>query len=97
MYQEHAGSFCKWDGENLVGSIIYRDKYDGVHPNAHGVQIHTSDGGLLAIGYIKHAEFDATLAKAICDDALRENRPYEWWVKTASEWWARNAEPEAGR
>ena len=90
MYQEHNGSFYKWDGENLVGSIIYHDERDGAHPNAHGVQIHTSDGGLLAIGYIQHSEFDAPLAQAICDKALLENRSYEWWVKTAREWWAAN-------
>ena len=96
MYQEHNCSFYKWDGGNLVGSIIYHDERDGVHPNAHGVQIHTSDGGLLAIGYIRHSEFDAPLAKAICDAALRKNRDYKWWIANARKWWVQTAEAGAG-
>ena len=93
MWELNNGSYYKWDGDKLHASLINHGDDDGLHPNTYGCQIHPADGGLIAIGYIPHSLFDHVRAEAICDSALRENKPYAWWVENHAQWWTEEVEP----
>lgn len=86
------GSYYKWNDakEKLEASIIYHSSQDGKHTNSYGVQIYTSDGSLLDIGYIAENNFHHLLAKGIADMALRENKDFEWWRENYRLWWQKN-------
>lgn len=90
MWELNNGSYYKYEDGELTGSIIHHQEFDGRHPNQYEIQIHTSDGGLLAIGYIRDVEFNEILAKEICNMALRENKDFNWWIDNYGIWWQQN-------
>lgn len=90
MWQESKGNYFNFVGDDLIGSIIHHDARDGVHPCTYGVQIHTSDGGLLAIGYIHEDDFDEDTAKSLCESAISMNMPFDWWIQNSHAWWRSN-------
>lgn len=87
-WEEQKGSYYKWDDENLNASLIHHiPEHDGHPYERYSVQIHTSDGGLVVIGYIRIEHFDADVAQSLADLALSENQTYDWWIANATEWW----------
>lgn len=83
-------SWYLWgDDHDLMGSIIYCNKKEK-HPNSYTIQIHTSDGGILAIGRVRKSEFYEVPVKHIVEMALRENKDYDWWMANKYEWWNKN-------
>lgn len=90
MWESSNGSYYKFENGDIPGSIIHIESFDGKHPNTYSVQILTSDGGLLAIGYIPNVYFNAEIAQKICDLALEENKDYVWWIENYRSWWEGN-------
>jgi len=84
------GSYYQWKNEELEASIIYHGIEDGRHPNAYGLQIHTSDGGLWCFGYLPENGFDIRAATAIVNSALAEDKDFEWWQNNGATWFTNN-------
>lgn len=90
-----SGSYFKWEGKgedrDLVASLIHHIAERDGHPcDRWGVQIHTEDGGLVIIGYIPEADFDARAAQILADRALLKKASYERWLAAGSDWFNRN-------
>ncbi len=87
--QFNNGSYYQWsEGNKLEASIIHHGKEDGVHPNMYGLQIHTRDGGLLAIGYLPKSGFDIHYASTIVNAALKEDQDFDWWAINGDGWFS---------
>jgi len=84
------GSYYQCKNNELEASIIHHGKEDGVHPNMYGLQIYTSDGGLICLGYIPEESFDIQPATAIVNAALAENKDFKWWMANGDIWLAAN-------
>lgn len=80
-------SYHKMNNYNVKASII-----SNVY--VYGLQISTSDGGMLQIGEINEEHFNFDIAKSICEKALSENKDFEWWIANNDKWFRNNYKGE---
>lgn len=79
-WKVRGGGFLEGYIDNDYVSTIYENNYE------FQAVIVTSDGYVFLFNQLP----DFELTKNVCELALTENKPWEWWLENQEKWWYEN-------